>query len=57
LLSVLEDAVASESRYVRDLIYLSFLEQLDSGEPADKRIAASLPPKLRSALTFVGGDR
>lgn len=57
LLSVLEDAVASESRYVRDLIYLSFLEQLDSGEPADRQIVASLPPKLRSALTFVGGDR
>lgn len=57
VLRILDEAVASESADVRGLVYMSFLEHLEAREPLDQRIVTSLPPRLRAALTLVGGDR
>ena len=57
VLDILDDAIASESRYVQDLIYFSFLENLDPRDVADERIVAALSPRLRTALAVVRGDR
>jgi hypothetical protein len=57
VLGILDEAVASESADVRGLVYMSFLEHLEAREALHQRLVASLPPRLRAALTGVGGDR
>ena len=55
VLNVLDDAVEWDSRDVRGVIHMSFLEQLTARDPGHQRIATSLPPRLRAALITAGG--
>lgn len=57
VLGVLDNALTSASADVRSLVYMSFLEHLTVREPRHHRLVTSLPPRLRAALTAVGGDR
>jgi hypothetical protein len=50
LLAVLEHHLSTGGEEVRNVIAVSFLENLEKGEPADERVRRALGPQLRAAL-------